>query len=434
MLKRIIKTSFFSLGSRGFLTLTNLIILYAVSHQLGEEKLGIYSITAFFYYLFSFFTSFELTTYLGKEIAHRRDRIGELKRLFGEIGTTFILGLGISVLVWFFLFLFYHQINQQVLLISVISGIVFGLEKNLSGILLGKEKMQFEFIAQAVAFGIVAVPVFFYARILDIAGIYLLRMGASLITIALRTYFTRFLRYFNKDAVSFSLYNWKEISFFSASGFAYFVQHHLDLFILSFLISKQQEGAYFLALRIYLSFCLLAEMTSFALTPYISRMYRNKENGGANPGASPGTNPETNNEELFQSFFRKILLTGVLLGAAASVTLFLTRDLLVNFFSKENPELSSDLLFYFSFFLFFRFVSYYLGTVLTSTRYQNIRFYILITSAALMISLEFVLGILFSIKGIICTRAIVEMFIFSAYLIALAKIPDKNINYGIIKQ
>jgi len=52
MLKRIIKTSFFSIASRGFLTLTNLIILYSISRGLGEEKLGVYSITAFFYYLF----------------------------------------------------------------------------------------------------------------------------------------------------------------------------------------------------------------------------------------------------------------------------------------------------------------------------------------------------------------------------------------------
>lgn len=416
MLKRIIKTSFFSLGSRGFLTLTNLIILYSVSHQLGTEKLGIYSISAFFYYLFSFFTSFELTTYLGKEIAHRRDRIEELKKLFGEIGATFLLGLAISILVWCCLLLFYQQINREILSIAVVCGVIFGLEKNLSGILLGEEKMQFEFISQLIAFIMVALPVFLYASQLDITGIYLLRLAASLLTIALRGYFTRFAHYFKRDAVNFKQYNWKEISFFSASGFSYFVQHHLDLFILSFLISKQQEGAYFLALRIYLSFCLLAEMTSFALTPYISRIYRKKESG------------ESEQEGAYQTFFRKILLTAVLLGAAASVTLFLTRDILVNFFSKSNPELSSDLLFYFSFFLFFRFVSYYTGSVLTSTRYQNIRFYILIFSSVLMISLEFVLGIFFSIKGIIGTRAIVELFIFTAYLVALAKIPDKNIN------
>ncbi len=96
MLKRIIKTSFFSIGPRGFLTLTNLIIMACISKRLGEGPLGVYSITSFFYYLFCFFSSFELVTYFGKEVAHRRDRLQELKRLFGEIGTTFLIGVTIA--------------------------------------------------------------------------------------------------------------------------------------------------------------------------------------------------------------------------------------------------------------------------------------------------------------------------------------------------
>jgi O-antigen/teichoic acid export membrane protein len=407
MIKRIIKTSFFSVGSRGILTLINLIIMFSVSHGLGEEKLGIYSISAFIYYLFSFFTSFELTTYFGKEMAHQRDRIGEVKKLVGEIGTTFIIGLGISVLLLFFLLLFYHKIDTPVLLISIVSGVIFGIEKNLSGILLGKEKMQFEFISQLLAFVIVAVPVCFWVKKLDITGIYLLRIAASAFTILVRGFFVRINQYIEKFYISLKYYHWKEITFFSASGFSYFIQHHFDLFILSFLISKELEGAYFLALRIYLAFCLLAEMTSFALTPYISRIYRKKESGKLND---------------FHSFYKKILLVAILLGALASVILFLSRDILVSFFTKENPQLTSYFLFYFSFFIFFRFVSYYTGNILTSTRYQDIRFYILISSALLMIGLEFLLGHFFSVMGIIYSRAVMELFIFIAYLIAIAKV------------
>ncbi|UCH94981.1 MAG: oligosaccharide flippase family protein [Candidatus Aminicenantes bacterium] len=407
MLKRIIKTSFFSVGSRGILTLINLIIMYSVSHGLGEEKLGIYSISAFIYYLFSFLTSFELTTYFGKEVAHQRDRIGEVKKLVGEMGTTFLIGLGISVLLLFFLLLFYHKIDTPVLLISIISGVIFGIEKNLSGILLGKEKMQFEFISQAAAFAVVAVPVFFWVKKLDITGIYFLRIAASVLTALMRAYFVRIKKYIEIVYINLKCYNWKEIKFFSASGFSYFIQHHFDLFILSFLISKELEGAYFLALRIYLAFCLLAEMTSFALTPYISRVYRKKESGELND---------------FHGFYKKILLVGILVGALASVILFFTRDILVDFFTKENPQLSSDFLFYFSFFIFFRFVSYYTGSVLTATQYQNIRFYILFSSALLMIGLELLLGHFFSVMGIIYSRAAMELFIFIAYLIAIAKI------------
>ncbi|HLP59899.1 MAG TPA: hypothetical protein VK186_13750, partial [Candidatus Deferrimicrobium sp.] len=115
MLKRIIKTSFFSVGSRGFLSLNNLLIMLFISRGLGETKLGIYSISSFLYYLFAFLGSFELTTYFGKEMAHRRERVGEIKRLFGEITTTFLLGVGLSFLVLVFLFVFYREIDAWLL-------------------------------------------------------------------------------------------------------------------------------------------------------------------------------------------------------------------------------------------------------------------------------------------------------------------------------
>lgn len=407
MIKRILKTSFFSVGSRGLLTLINLIIMFSVSHGLGEKKLGVYSISNFIYYLFAFFTSFELTTYFGKEVAHQRDRVEEIKRLVGEIGTTFIIGMGISVLVLFFLLLFYHEIDTPVLLISIVSGAIFGIEKNLSGILLGKEKMQFEFISQLVAFVITAVPVLIWVKELDIVGIYLLRIAASVVSLLVRGFFVRLHQYIEKVYISLKYYNWKEITFFSTAGFSYFIQHHFDLFVLSFLISKELLGAYFLALRIYLAFCLIAEMTSFAFTPYISRVYRKKEPGKLNE---------------FRHFYKNTILVGVFLGALSSLILFFTRDFLVSFFTKENPRLASKFLLYFSFFLFFRFVSYFTGNILTSTRYQEIRFYILISSALLMMGLEFLLGHFLSVMGIIYSRAVMELFIFIAYFIALAKI------------
>gem|GEM_PF-968991 len=408
MIRRIVRTSFFSIGSRGFLTLTNLIILFSISRGMGDAKLGIYSISAFFYYLFAYLTSFELTTYFGKEIAHRRDRIEELKRLFGEVAVTFLVGLALSVVVLVGLLVFYKKIDAFLLIISMLSGVIFGFEKNLSGVLLGNEKMHFEFIAQVVAFGMVAVPVFFFVRRLDILGIYFLRIAASVVCVVLRGFFTRITRYLEKRNVSLKSCNWKEINFFSASGFAFFVQHHIDLFVLSFLVSNELEGAYFLALRIFLAFNLLAEMTAFALTPYISRSYRGKD------------------KNRFEVFYMRLFYIQIGLGAAAAVILFFTRDFLVAFFSKEDSSgQASDFLLYFSFFIFFRFVSYYTGNVLSSTRFQDIRFYILITSSVLLIGLEIVLGKFFSVYGIIYARAVMEVFIFIAYLVAIAKVRGK---------
>ena len=415
MIKRILKTSFFSVSSRGILTLINLVIMYSVSHGLGEAKLGAYSISVFIYYLFSFFTSFELTTYFGKEVAHRRDRDGEIKKFVGEIGTTFILGLGLSVVTMIFLLIFFNKIDTPLLLVSIVSGVVFGIEKNLSGILLGQEKMQYEFISQLVALVMVAVPAFIWVKQLDLPGVYYLRTAASLLTIGLRGFFLDIGKYFDKAYIAVKHYNWKEIGFFSASGFAYFVQHHFDLFVLSFFITKEQEGAYFLALRIYLSLCLLAEMTSFALTPYISRVYRRQEG------------KETLD---FRRFSKKILLAGSLMGAVAAVILFFTRHILADFFYSGDPKMASDLMLYFSFLLFFRFVSYYTGNVLTATQYQNIRFYILFSSALLMIGLEFLLGHFFSVMGIIYTRVIAELFIFIGYLIAVPRVGHKPVKAG----
>lgn len=60
--------------------------------------------------------------------------------------------------------------------------------------------------------------------------------------------------------------------------------------------------------------------------------------------------------------------------------------------------------------------------MLTSTKYQDIRFYILITAAVLMILMEIVLGRLFSVHGVICSRAVMEILIFVGYLAAVTKV------------
>jgi O-antigen/teichoic acid export membrane protein len=376
--------------------------------------LGIYSISSFLYYLFAFLGSFELTTYFGKEIAHRRDRVSEIKRLYGEMVTTSLLGVGLSLPASVFMFIFYHQIDAWLLVISMVSGLIFGFEKNLAGALLGREKMHFEFISQAAAFVMVAVPVCFYVRELDIAGVYYLRIAASVVCIGVRGYFAGMVKYLEKKYVSLKSYNWKEIGFFSGSGFAIFIQQHIDLFILSFLISREVQGAYFLALRIFLAFTMLAEITAFALTPFISRIYRGKDTQG------------------FAVFYARMFYLHVVLGAAAAAVLFFTRDLLAGAFAgKNSPVMTSEFLFYFSFLIFFRSVSYYTGNVLTSTRFQGIWAYIVISTAALMILLEFILGKLFSVYGVLCARGIVELLIFSGFLVAAAKAKNPSARGGV---
>lgn len=413
MLKRIIKTSIFSLGSRGFLTLNNLVLMYAVGVSLGNEQLGIYAISVTLYYLFGFLTSFELTTYFSKEVAHTREHPDVLKKLLGEVTTAFILGMGCSVILLMILLVTYKEIDQNMIWITALAGAIFGLEKNLAGVLLGQEKMHIEFMVQLIALCFVAVPTYFYAEQLDITGIYILRTAVSLFSIPLRLVYSGLGRVFWQK-IRFSFQSYKEVAFFAASGFAIYIQYHLDPYILSFLIPKEQLGDYAVALRIFLSFCLLAEITSLALTPYVSRVFRNQEGAGE--------------KATFAVFYKKIVLTSMVLGVSAAATLLLTREWLVKLFGsgKANLVLTSEYLCYFSLFLFFRFVSFYIGDVLTATRYQHLRFYILLSSTLLLIALELILGRKFLVYGIIYARAIIELFLFSAYFIIITRIRAKQ--------
>lgn len=402
MLKQIIKTSFFSLGSRGFLTITNLALMFAVARRLDADQLGIYSITAFFYYLFSFFTSFELTGYFGKEAARPDSGAVVIKRLYGEIGTTFLIGSAVSLVILPILMSGYRFIDPRLLAISAISGMIFGLEKNMSGILLGRERMDVEFAAQGLAFALTAVPVFFFITSLGVEGLYYLRAATSALCILFRSFYMKGTRQLRFRDFNLEGYNWKEIKFFSASGFAFFAQHHLDVFILSFMVDMQMQGAYFLAVRIFLSFNLMAEMISLALTPYLSRTYHERR------GAS------------FRQFHQSMFRFQIILALVSSLALFLARDLLIAIFAREeNVALSSDFLMILSLFFFFRFVSYYTGNVLSSTRYAHIRFYILMASAVLFGALGFVLGGMYSVRGIIYARGSMEVFIFLATLPAV---------------
>ncbi|MGE5342397.1 MAG: lipopolysaccharide biosynthesis protein [Candidatus Omnitrophota bacterium] len=403
MLKRIIKTSFFSVGSRVFMTAATLALTYLVSHGLGEVKLGIFSLTFFFYYLFAFLTSFELTIYFGREAAHQRNSAAEMKKLVDDTASVFVMGLGISVILLVFLFLFYKQLDPAVLFISSISGIVFGLEKNLSGFLLGKEQMHVEFVVQALSFFIVVIPVWMAIKKIDIIGIYYLRILASMISILIRWIFSGMRGSFHIKNIRFRFHNPKEILLFAVTGLCYFVQYHIDLLILSFYVSVSHEGAYFLALRIFTALCLLPEMTTFALTPFISRVYRDQETA------------EKGEVLKFHDFYKKIIGSGVLLGLVSAAFLFFSRHFVSLIFTKENPQLVAHFLTFFAFLLFFRFVSYYTGIILSATQFQNVRFYTMIISSILMIVLGFIFAFFYHAQGILYARAVMEIFIFIAY-------------------
>ena len=144
MLRRIFKTSFYSLSSRGFLTLTNLSIIFLISKFLKSSELGVYAITFFFYYLSSVLSSLGLKLYLSKETAYRKDDNTFKETVIKDVFTIFSVGLLLALFVVVLTQLFYNKIELSLLIPVIISGLLLGVETNLSGMLLGEERMNMD--------------------------------------------------------------------------------------------------------------------------------------------------------------------------------------------------------------------------------------------------------------------------------------------------
>jgi len=395
MLKRVAKSSFFSLSSRGLSTLCNFVIIFAVSRFLDSSQLGVYSIAFFFYYFFSIFSTFGLTSFFGKEIAYKRENLDFKTNVVNEIFTNFFVGLLLSFIFVAIIPLFYKEIEVPVLLVVALGGLLFGVERNLSGVLLGEERMEIELIAQIVNFLFLTVLTFLLIKYIGIIGIFSLKIIASFATIFLRYIFIQT----NVFRFIFSLKKFfqSERIYFFAFEISSFILRQVDVFILSFLISKEMLGGYFLALRIYFAFALLPQIFSFSITPFVSRTFNKKEK-----------------ENLFK--FNKRILKYLIPGAIlSSFVMWLSRDLMISIFSNSYSVLTKRLLLYLSFALLFRFVFYYTGNFLTATKYQNRRFFITIISSMILVILNVVLGVFYSIEGVIAARIFVELIIFSLY-------------------
>lgn len=405
MLRRIFKTSFYSLSSRGFLTLTNLSIIFLISKFLKSSELGVYAITFFYYYLSSVLSSLGLKLYLSKEIAYRKEDNTFKETVIKEVFTSFSVGLLLALFVVVLTQFFYNKIELSLLIPVIISGLLLGVETNLSGILLGEERMNMDTFYQAINTIIVLGLAILYINKIGILGIFLLRMGASLITIVLRLFYLKTRNYRIKLKLIIRDFINKEKLFFFMSSLLNFILRQIDIFILSLIITKELLGSYFLALRIYLAFGLFAEIMSISFTPFISRIYRGIENRN------------------FTLFNKKVLRYFAVGSFIFSISLFFSRNGITTFFSEEYLNTTGKFLMYFSFILFFRFMHNYSGNILTATEYQNKRFYILLSSSIILILLNITLGCLYSVYGVILARAVVEIFIFTAYWITIKKIP-----------
>ncbi len=393
MLKRILNSSIYSILSRGFITGTNLFIIFFISRYLNKEALGIYGIVFFFFQLFGSFSSMNLYLFFGKELAYKRgDRDKEFD-IFNEFFSATILGSSVSLILLIAGILFYNKIGMGLIILSFIAGVLLGMEKNLGGMLLGKEKMSFEFISNFVSFLLIFLSIILCKDWFNnVEKIFLIRIIVLFIAISFKLFVLKSSIKIKPFKIKLKFF--KEGKFYWFSSLSNLTIRQIDVFILSFFIGKVLLGDYFLAVRIYLAFGILAEVISYALTPFISRLFKGVEERG------------------FGEFNRKVLYFITLLAFFSSLILFLGRDFLLSLFARANNSDASMYLAVFSIFIFFRFISYFTGIVLTSTGFQNIRFYINFFSSILIIVLDVILGYFLGVKGVIIGRGIVELTIF----------------------
>jgi len=406
MIKRILTSSVHSITSRLFITITNLFVIYFISKNLSSADLGNYGIAFFFHIFFATISSFTLYLYYGKEFVRYQKGSSEESELVNEFVTILIIGLGMTIVSPFLISLFYSKINFGLIMLSCFAGYVLGIERNLGGFLLGKEKMPFESFSNFVSLTVTVVPMLFFSVYFNsVEKIFFLRILSLLVAAALKFFYVRDM--FNVKKLRFKFYSFKEIKYYCFTGISSSILREADVFILSFFIDKSLLGGYFLALRIFYAFGNLAEVVSSALTPFISGYYSDRANGG------------------FRRFNKYMLPVFMLFAIIFSILLLVSRNIILEAFSPANLIESGKYLFFFSFFLFFRFMSFSTGIILTSADLQKTRFRIMFLASMILIFLEIVLGSQFKIMGILISRGIVEVFIFIVFGIFVNKLLKK---------
>lgn len=363
---------------------------------MGKNHLGTYGILFFFFQLFAFLSSMNLYLFFGKEIANVKDDLKDRGKYFHEFISVTILGFFFSLLFLALFGLTYTKVNFTLLLLAFIAGVLLGMERNLGGIILGREKMNVEFYANFLSFFLIIAPLILKQNYFDsLEKIFVLRIAALVLSVIIKLLFMKEMIIFRNFKLELKFFS--EGKYYWFTGISSILIRQIDVFILSFFISRSLLGSYFLALRIYFSFGIIGEVMTMALTPFISRTYRGKEKRG------------------FLEFNRKLLEVFFIIALISAVFLFFSRSLIVSLFSSEYVSSASSYLLFLSFLIFFRFFSYFTGSILTSTEFQNKRFYIIVSSASLMIMLSLITAPLLGIKGVLLSRGIVEIFTFFGY-------------------
>ncbi len=357
MIRRIFQAAGYSGLGRFFSTLGNMLFVLAVSRNLDAAALGVYGLLFFFAQLFSGISPLGHPMYIAREVAHCRDEQGRLAVTLREGGSALLWGSGLSLLLWGVLLMAYGRLPADLLNLAVISGMLWGVEYLLVGILIGMERLAANALWHAVSLLLIVYCLFFQSIFpLTLQALFWIRIAATLVGLMGRLWAMAGLR----RLISFSwrLSSYRESSFFWYSGWVFLASRQLDVLVISFFLPESVLGGYFLALRIYLSFGIVAEVLGVALIPFISRAYHDRE------------------ERSLDWLFRMVMLGNFALGLPVAVAFYLGRSWLIAFF---NPLLVADvvpLLACLALAIPFSLGNHLAGAFFSASDYQRERFFI----------------------------------------------------------
>lgn len=357
MIRRLILATGYSGIGRLFSTLGNMLFVLAVSQHLKPSDLGVYALLFFFTQLFSGITPLGYPMYLAREVAHRRDNRQALGESLKEGGTALFWGSGLSLVVWLLMLLFYQKLPSNLLFLAVVAGILWGGEYLLAGILTGLERMAQNAFWHGVSLTLICAGLFLQSQFpLDLHNLFLLRIVATLIGLLGRLYALKDLKAL--FSLGRRLKSFHESSFFWYSGWVYLASRQLDVLILSFFLSDDLLGGYFLALRIFLTFGIVAEVLGIALIPFISRAHHGRE------------------ERSLGWLFRRVVIGTFIVGIPLGVIFTLSRTWLITFFNPLLLESVSPLLGSLSWVIPFSLGNHLVGAFFSASNYQRERLYI----------------------------------------------------------
>lgn len=409
MIRRLLWATGFSGLGRFFSTLGNMLFVLAVSQDLDAAALGIYGLLFFFIQLFSGIAPLGYPMYLAREVAHLRDDDHRLGISLSEGLSGLLRGSALSLIIWVGLALFYDKLSLELLALAVLGGVLWGIEYILSGLLIGFERLAENAVWHGISLGVIIYFLFFQAFVpLSLPTLLWLRVAATLVGLVGRLWGMRGLRRLIKFTIR--LHSYKETAFFWYSGWVFMASRQIDVLVLSFFLPDEALGGYFLALRIFLTFGIIAEVIGVALTPFISRAYHGRE------------------ERSLNWLLHRVLLAIFILGIPLGAVFHYGRDWLVAFFNRQLVSQVSPLLAVLSWVVPFAFGNHLLGAFLSASNYQRERFFIHLWVVFLLFSAMIPGVSIWGVMGAVWVKMISELLLF---LILLWRI---TIRFGYTKK